>query len=194
MKLVELKRNLRELVDFIPVLNEVFNTKFDSLNWSSHDGLITAKAFLGDEEFSLIIEVQNIKLDKELTWLNVAFARIVDGVPTQALIGSDEQQSKALGAVINALGAKIAELDENYQIDALVFAAASNELKRLLLYRRILDSQVYGLNPAGWRTLSSEIETPGGQALVAVKERIEKDRLEALKAELAKHEKILISA
>ncbi len=195
MKLSELhpllKRSVHEL-GFIPVLTEVFNTEFDSVKWSEDGGRMVADCSLGDEQFKLIIEVQSIRLDKELVWLNIAFARVVHGVETETLIGSDSQQSRALGAVINALKHKIATLDAKYSIDALTFIAVSDELKRLSLYRRILQSRVYGLHPAGWRELTMEIDSPGGRAIVLVKERADAARVEALRAELAKHGKTLI--
>ncbi len=84
---------------------------------------------------------------------------------------------------------KIEELDSKFEIDALVFAAVSSELSRLKLYRRLISSNLYGLQ--GWREIIGEVNiSSGGRALIATK-GLGKDKLDALKRELSERGKAL---
>jgi hypothetical protein len=183
---------LQQLVGKIPTLTEIYDGRFTSLKWKLESGVIVGHAHLDEDEFRLRIEPMNFKHSKfETTWLNIAFTRLVDGVEDQTLTATNRNTSKVLGAVINALKDKIAELNSQYEIGALVFCVVELEKKRLSLYRKILGSKaLVGLTD--WNLLTSEFPITGGYALAAPNAQMPRDALSSLKAAIAARGKTLV--
>jgi hypothetical protein len=172
--------------DFVN-LNEAFDTKFDSIEWETYSGNYQAKAVINNEEFRLYLEGSSFSVDGEpLIFLNIAFARIVDGEATQAMLNTRTNQSKQIGAVVSALTDKVEELSRTMQIDAIVFLVEAGQENRISFYKRILLSKIYGLRPWEYRF---SIKWFGGTALVATKELLGTVKKKALEHEILQRRK-----
>jgi hypothetical protein len=184
---------VKKLLQDLITINEAFDTVFDSVRWSKQgQSMYVAECRLDGTDFTLNIEGMNFRVGAELrTYLNLAFTRVVDGQYVQTLVNTGENQTRAFGAIFNELRKKVRELDGEFELDALVMIAVSAETKRLSLYRRALASKAYGLQP--WQ-LRAEVRAMDGTALVATKEPLPKDAFDALRAELERRGKALISA
>jgi len=163
-------------------INEAFDTRFDSIGWEHSYGNHLAEAILNGEKFLLYVEESTFTVDGKLkNFLNIAFARVVDGKVTQDLLNTKTSQSKQLGAVVSALREKIDELSKAQEIDAITFMVVSGEEKRIPFYMRILMSKIYGLRPWQYRF---SVKWFGGTALVATKELLGPERKNALEQEI----------
>jgi hypothetical protein len=185
MKLVDIFQNAL-------CINEMYNTHFDRAAWDFTDGRFIGNALLGEDSFKLYIEPSIFHAgNHKITWLNIAFSRIVDGKEVQELTAANKNTSQVLGAVINALSEKIAELDSQYNIDALAFCVVESEKKRLVTYQRILGSKaLVGLH--NWNLTKKEINIGNGWALVALSRSLSKTEHDVLFAEITKHGKSLV--
>jgi hypothetical protein len=171
------------------VINEAFDSKFQKITWKQEGVKFTADAELDGEEFRLIIETLAFKTSASRhTWLNLAFARIVNGEATQELISTGKNQSKVFGSVLNGLKDKVQAIDNEYQIDALVLIVANGEEKRLSLYEKMLThASLFGL---GWK-LSLRVKLSNSIALVATN-KIDKQLQNAVVIELKDRGKPLL--
>jgi stress response protein SCP2 len=185
-----MKKSLKEVFTNILCINEAFDTKFDSVKWNLNGHIFKGDAKLGTEEFKLYIQVQSFNYSQgSLTWLNVAFSRIVDGDENESLLNMGNQ-SKQLGAVISALKDKVKSIVDDYQVDAVVFIANAGEEKRISLYEKLAHSSKLGLH--NWRYLATT-KWSSGQAVIMSEKTLSVDDSKALKAELEKHGKSLIT-
>jgi hypothetical protein len=190
-----IKKSFRSFITEIDLVNESFDTKFDSLNWTLNDSTFTANAILDDDEFKLYIQVYEYAFaDKDgdpdgvaKCWLNVAFSRVLNGRETEELLNVGNQ-SRQLGAVINALVDKLKELTTEYQIDAIVLMARAGEEKRMSLYQRIANFSKIGLH--AWRLLCN-VSWAGYTALVLSEHQLNDSEFSALKLDLERRGKIL---
>lgn len=181
---------LHEIFPDVLELFETMGSRFSKLKWEQSGGIFTGNAELNNIQFKLKIEVQNLKVQEtEKTWLNLAFSRVINGENVETLVNTGQNQSATFGAVLNALRDKVNELDEKYKIDGIVFIAASSELKRLSLYRKLANSKIHGF--PGW-FLTAEVESKNGKALICVKEKMSSDFSNKLKSYLAQYGKILL--
>ena len=183
-------RDLKEVFPQMINVTEAYDSRFSSVQWQEIDGSQIAHVELDGEKFELLVEPATFKVDgKELTWLNIAFARDIDGKFSTELIGSTSNASAVIGTVSNALKDKIKELDSKFDIKAIGLAVRSGEEKRLATYKRFITSKIYGLVP--W-TLGAKVQFEGGTILVATKEKLTTVEYDALNKETAKHGKALI--
>lgn len=173
---------LDRLISEIVNVSEANQTRFTSVSWNQ-DGNILKTPVLDLEglQFKLKIEVLSDGLDH--TYLNVGFARIIDGNPVETLVDSGNNGSKAIGAVSNALRDKISELDKDYEFDAKVFFVNASEPKRVSLYKRFIQSDMYGLLKWKYRGL---IKSDHGIILVASKKTISPEEFDEYKSDLQK--------
>jgi hypothetical protein len=170
-------------------VNEALNARFTDLHWTDSASKFEATAELRGEKFLLVIEVSNLTTEKSsYTWLNLAFARFIDGKPVQELVNKGKNQSVIFGAVVNALKDKITELDEHYEIDAVVLISLKSEIKRVSLYEKIL-SWTYGLNP--WK-LSAKLDLGSSIALVGTKQLLDDPRISDLEKAIKEKGKSLL--
>jgi hypothetical protein len=113
-------------------ITEAFNTDFTSILWDNTPTGLIGAGVLNDEEFGLYIEPSATIINgSKRYWVNVAFSRKVDGEFKQDLFPTGQNQSRQLGAVINALNRKLRELVSEFEIDAVVFTVKSGEEKRI---------------------------------------------------------------
>jgi len=174
--------NLTALFPDLINITEAFNTNFTSIVWNHTNTGLIATAILNNEEFELYLEPSAIVIGGvKRYWINVAFARKVDGKLKQDLFPTGSNQSKQLGTVINALNKKLRELVSEFEIDAVVFTIKRGQEKRIPLYKRIMLSKIYGIKPWQYRF---SIDWDEGTALVATKEDLDGQFLETLKLEI----------
>jgi hypothetical protein len=174
--------NLTALFPDLINITEAFNTNFTSILWNNTNTGLIGTAVLDGEEFELYLEPSAIMIGGvKRYWIHVAFARKVDGELKQDLFPTGSNQSRQLGAVINALNRKLRELVSQFKIDAVVFTIQKGQEKRIALYKRIMLSKIYGIKPWQYRF---SIEWGEGTALVATKEDLDKQFLEALRLEI----------
>ena len=135
-------RDLKEVFPQMINVTEAYDSRFSSVQWQEIDGSQIAHVELDGEKFELLVEPATFKVDgKELTWLNIAFARDIDGKFSTELIGSTSNASAVIGTVSNALKDKIKELDSKFDIKAIGLAVRSGEEKRLATYKRFITSK-----------------------------------------------------
>lgn len=92
---------MQELFTDMINVTEAFDAQFDSISWENFNDALIAKAVLGNDQFKLYIEPAEFTLDGVTKiWVNVAFARIVNGVISQDLINTGISQSKQIGAIV----------------------------------------------------------------------------------------------
>ena len=181
---------IQELFTNMINVTEAFNAQFDTISWETFNDSLIAKAMLGDDHFKLYIEPAEFTFD-DITkvWVNVAFARIVNGVISQDLINTGISQSKQIGAIVNSLTAKLKEFADTKPIDAIVFIVEKGQEKRIPLYKKIMLSKVYGIRPWQYRM---SIEWFGGTALIATEKMLAPKEYAALEKEIKSRRKRLI--
>ena len=137
MRLSEIsKPTLQEAMglDWTFDLFETLNTKFDDEAWVRHKKGEIGTAILGDETFQLHLEPITMPIDGiNYRAINVAFAKMVDGKPSQELTLTGKNASKIVGAITNALLERV----ELYDYDAVIFIARDNIDARMTIYNKI---------------------------------------------------------
>lgn len=180
---------LKDIFPNVMNLTEAFNASFDFIEWEKFNDSMIAKAKIGDDEFRLYIEPSTFSFDgSQKIWVNVAFARVINGSVTQELINTGSNQSVQIGSIVNALRKKISELSKNFTIDAIVLIVEAGQEKRISLYKKILLSKIYGLRPWQYRF---SINWFGGTALVATEKLLSSDEREALEKEITSRRKMI---
>lgn len=151
-------------LDNILCLNEVFDTKIPVENWKIVDNTIIGALIIDNEQFNIILEVQTFNFNNiNFNFLNVAFAKIVNGKSTQELSLTSKNSSKILGAIFNAISDKIKELSSQYDIDAVVLVARDNVNKRMSLYNKMASNM---FNP--FNISKTDIPLPNGGRMTAL--------------------------
>jgi prophage DNA circulation protein len=119
-------------------INEVFDTKVPVDNWIKKGDSIIGNIVIDHEQFQIIVELQHYKFNNEsFNFLNIAFAKMVNGIPSQLLTITSKNSSKILGAIFNAVSEKTKELSDLFNIKAIVFVARDNVSKRMSVYNRM---------------------------------------------------------
>ncbi len=183
---------LRELLDDIVNLTEGHASTFDELTWGTSSSGFEGIGRLAGEQIKLLIEPGEVTVQgTKHVFLNIAFARLIvrdDGAVEYSteLLNTHKNSSAIIGAVINAMKPKLAELTAQYDVDALVFMVVSTELQRLKHYRRWM-TQFSGALP--YTAHTAEVRIPGGEALVYAKSGVDAG---PIIADLRKRGKILI--
>ncbi len=145
-------------------LNEVFDTKIPVDNWSRDNNRLMGDINIDNEHFQVIIEIQHYNFQSNyFNFLNIAFAKIVDGKPSQELTINNKNSAKILGAIYNAIIAKTKELSAQYEIDAIVFVARDNVNKRMSIYNKMTSTM---FNP--FLVYKTDIPLPDGAKMTAL--------------------------
>lgn len=151
-------------LDNVVCVNEVFDTKIPVESWKIVGNTITGDLIIDTEQFNIILEIQTFTFNNNtFDFLNVAFAKIVNGKPTQDLIITSKNSSKLLGAIFNAISDKIKELSAQYDVDAVVLVARDNVDKRMSLYNKIASNM---FNP--FTVSKTDIPLPNGGKMTAL--------------------------
>jgi hypothetical protein len=132
------KPTLQEFLGLQWVFNllEMLNTRFGDEDWKQVGKQQVGTAVLGDEVFQLRLEPFTLPLgDINYQAINVAFAKMVNGEPSEQLTLTSKNASKIVGAVTNALLERVAL----YDFDAVVFIAEDNIEARMTIYNKVAE-------------------------------------------------------
>lgn len=135
---------------WITRLDEVFDTKIPVNGWKTgEDNQLIGTIKIDSETYEIYIEPGTYIInDKTYSFLNVAFAKIINGKPTSELQFTSKNISKIVGAIRNALLLEI----KKYQTDAIVFIANDNVEKRMKLYNKLVISKLSGITLDRYKT------------------------------------------
>ena len=166
-KILEISNN--DVLNF----RESQETRFDKLIWK-HTNLNGVNALIGigqlnKETFELYIEPRVFTFNnKTFNFLNLGFAKIIDGIPTQELQHNSTSPSAVIGAVKGALWDKVKE----YEFDALTLIAATDIKKRMRAYNHIARS---GWANKNLQTILSNVKlADGSEAIVLLTPKLAK--------------------
>lgn len=115
-------------------LNEVFDTKIPVNKWRSQGRTLTGELNIDNAVYHISLEPSTYKFQTKIyNFINITFAKIVNGEPIQTLTFDKENPanaSKVIGAIVNALYDKLT----GYQYHAIVMAAMDNVQQRMRIY------------------------------------------------------------
>lgn len=141
-------------------LNEIFSSTVN-LTWKNEsDSLSLAEFDIDDKHYECFIEAGTYKFeDKDLSFLNVGFSRIINSEKQFDLTLDTQDSIKVLGAVINGISKKA----EEYHADAIMLSAVDNVEKRMRIYQWIARkfSTKYG-------TWVKSIKVPNGEVTLLI--------------------------
>lgn len=125
-----------KLQDFLQLewttdLFEVLNTRPDKLSWETIDKRDVGTLNVKDEIFEVYLEPGEFE---GFSYINVSFAKIIDGKPSEELVLSNKSGSKIMGAIINSLDERL----NRYDTDAVIFVAVDNVETRMSLYNKCI--------------------------------------------------------
>ena len=131
-------------IDLSEIINitESFNAQFNKLDWSRNETTVFGLGIVNNDEFILEIGLQSITVDNTtFKYVTIEFYKIVDGIPTQKLTAQNTSQSTIFGCIKNAFYNKITELDNQFNIDAIVTLVKTDidnkPHKRVALYKNM---------------------------------------------------------
>lgn len=118
-------------LDWVTDLFEVLNTKPDKLSWQTVDKRDIGTLKIQDEIFEIYLEPGEFGI---FSYINVSFAKIINGKPSEELVISSKSGSKIMDAIIHSLDERL----DHYETDAVIFIAVDNVEKRMSLYNRCI--------------------------------------------------------
>ena len=125
---------LNELFTDVENLNEVFNTHVDIDSWKFRNNSLIGTLNVNNETFEIEFEPKKYSINnKQFTFINIAFSKLIDGHSSQALQNNSTSPSMIIGAITNAI---IKKLDE-FNYDAVIFVAIDNIDKRMRIYNAV---------------------------------------------------------
>lgn len=141
---MQIKEIINDEIDLSGIINitESFNSRFDKLDWSRNGTIVIGIGILNDDEFILEIGLQSITIDNKIfKYVVIEFYKIVDDIPTQKLTARNTSQSYIFGCIKNAFYNKITQLDDQYDIDAVITLVKTDidnkPQKRVGLYKNM---------------------------------------------------------
>lgn len=125
-------------------LNEVFDTKIPVDQWETVDDTRTNGYIeIDGHQFVIIIEQLHYTFNNiAVPFLNVAFAKVIDGQPNQSLTFDSTSPSKVIGAIVNGIYDYIARSNN----DILLFVARDHVERRMRIYNAIASTMVSKFN------------------------------------------------
>lgn len=145
-------------------LDEVYNTKIPVERWTTNDNSVVGDIIIDGERFQIMIELLHYSFNSNrFSFLNIAFAKIISGAPSQELTITSKNASKILGAIFNAASDKVKELSNQYDIKAIVFVARDNVEKRMSVYNKMTSNL---FNP--FTMSKTNIPLPNGGKITAL--------------------------
>ena len=118
-------------LDWVTDLFEVLDTKPDKLSWHIVDNRDVGTLIIQGEIFEVYLEPGEFG---EFSYINVSFAKIINGKPSEELVITSKSGSKIMGAIIHSLDERL----NRYETDAVIFIAIDNVEKRMSLYNRCI--------------------------------------------------------
>lgn len=174
MKLHKLKPTLQAALGLEWCLNlsEALETRFEKLNWEHTDKGLRGVGLLKGEMFEVYLEPGTYELNGK-TWdfINLGFAKVIDGKPDIALQGSSKNPSAIIGAITQAIESKLVD----YEYDALILGAVDKNpitvKKRLRLYGTLV---TFSSLQRELPTLVRDVPIGGGKAIVLLSSALAK--------------------
>jgi hypothetical protein len=188
MRLAEVKKpTLQEAMQLSWVFNlaETLDTRFADEAWSQVGNRQVGRGQLDGEEFEVYLEPGTFAIDGfEYNFINAAFAKIVNGKPSEKLTLTGKNASKIVGAVANALAERV----QLYDIDAILFFASDNVEDRMRVYNKIAEKKWTRL---GFGTAIHDIDMGDGRKMtLLVDKALSEQRLDTFVAHLKKLKKL----
>jgi len=136
-------------------ITEIFNTKVSVDSWTQRGNVLVGALTITDQQYEIYLEprVLNISPQKSYNIINIAFAKLVDGLPSSQLTLTSGNASSVIGAMINAMYNKLPD----YDYDAVVFVARDNTEQRMRVYNNIAHTMAQKFGP-----ISYDIKLPNG--------------------------------
>jgi hypothetical protein len=129
-------------LDYVMDLYEIFNTRVPVDRWEQEGEVLAGYLTIADEQFKIVLEPGKYPTDHyTYTLINASFEKLVDGTYTRDIQFDSKNASGIVGAISHAIHDK---LDE-YEFDALVFAAVDNVEQRMRIYNTIIRNSLKGM-------------------------------------------------
>lgn len=146
-------------------LTEIFSSSVPLIWKQDSDNLVIAKFEIDEKYYECFIEAGTYTFDnKELSFLNVGFSRIIDGENKFDVTLDTQNSIKVIGSVINGVSRKIKE----FEADAIMLSADDNVEKRMKIYQYIARnfSTIFG-------TWIKSIKTPNGEVTLLISSELD---------------------
>ena len=165
---------LHELFDIPGELNwtrlnvfEMFATEVP-INWSQHNDNLVGAFSVDSTNYLIKIEPG---IFNEYTFANIAFCKVdAAGEEEYELTNDTKNPVKVLGAIINGVNRKINE----FELDAIIFAASNNVDKRMKFYNKLADKFVKNFG-----RIIQNVPAGNGKFTVLISSKIPKDDRDA---------------
>lgn len=126
-------------LDYVMNLNEIFDTRIPVENWKQENGTLSGYITIVDEQFKIIFEPGTYPTDNyTYRLINVGFEKLIDGVYVRDIQFNSKNASSIIGAISHAIYDKL----NDYEFDALVFAAVDNIEQRMRIYNTIIRNMI----------------------------------------------------
>jgi hypothetical protein len=165
-------------------LHEILNTRFDDEAWEQLGNKQVGTAKLGEETFQLYLEPGTFPIDGiKYRFINVAFAKLIDGKPSEDLQWNSKNASAVVGAITHALLDRVAL----YDYDAVVFVAnGEHAKKRMTIYNQVARRK---WSSAGLGVCVENQKVENGLITILLSKALAKEPLDAFYAHLSKLKK-----
>jgi hypothetical protein len=163
------------------IINEIFDTKIPVESWTHNGNESIGALTVDDDEFRIKLEhlFYQVKTLPRKEFINVTFAKSVNGEWSEKLTLDGKGASKILGAIMHAV---IDELS-NHKYDAIVFAATDNVDRRMHIYNSLAWKIMKRFNDY---TVLEDVPFNGGKLTILIPLGCAQNELEAIKAAIQK--------
>ena len=171
-------------------LQEVFNTKFQNVAWSTSGNLHTAEASIDDLQIRITLHEVPLELDSagSGSFINVAFETKTTDQHSVSLLGDTKKEFMIFSCVGHAVIDKLNELDSGTTV-AATLVIANHEKEREQLYRKLVASPAFSFS--GWKVKFS-IEGEKYTTLVCPSKSLPKAVVDEIAQYVEQHGKILV--
>lgn len=146
------------LFEFVVILNEMFDTKIAPNKWSYNGSNRIGHLIIDKEDYFIKLEPKIYVFEnKEYSFINVAFSKLINGKETENLTYDNRSGSRVLGAIFHAVKDEI----QKYETDAIVFVATDNVEKRMRIYNNLVSK----LHP-NFKDNITNIKIPNGKMTI----------------------------
>lgn len=176
---------LKEFIDFTKcedlfIINEIHDTHIPIDKWERDGEDLVGTLTVNDETYQIKLEPLTYTTPGlHKTALNVTFAKLINGVPSENLTFDNKSASKVLGAVING----VFDVLPNMKYDALVFAATDNVDKRMRIHNKAADRVMRKFPKFG---VIKNVKFDHGEATVLLPPEVAQTELELLRQHILK--------
>ena len=153
--------------NFIPNLNEIFDTKIPVEDWKIEDNVRIGTLIIDDATYLIELDPRTFALEqKQYRFINVVFKKIVDGIPSEDLTFNSKTGSKVLGAITHAVRDEL----KNFDADAIVFIATDHVDQWLRVYNKLVSN--LNLLTGEFSSALKDVALPVGKMTIIFNRRI----------------------